>query len=233
MEDPWSTEEQVLERRRRSKWSILLRVTVTVVTVAAIAWFLPPYIYGWMHPDYSPPHPIKAVAISPDRPDFISDEFGFAVKFPGEPTRGEANFGDGDAALHTTTFQSGADEAGYRVSTANIGCTPGENDVELLLKDALESSVTSVTSTTNAVASAWEPKKVTVQNHPALETSYTFTQGKERLFVSIAVLMAGPRYFAVIATNPPDGGWDTFLSSFKVATDDGGVLPACAAIPTT
>lgn len=234
MEDPWATDgaDYPLVRKNRSKLKTLLGITVVLVMSAVAFWIVPPYIDGVLHPDSAPARPIKAVAISPDRPDFVSDDFGFAVKFPGEPVRGSVAAGLGKQSAQMTTFQSGANEAGYQVAATYLRCTPKAGDVELLLRDAVENSVKAVSTATESVAPRVEAKNVTVQNHPALEASYAVTYGKDKLHVSVAVLFAGSRYFAVLATNPPDGGWDTFLSSFKV-TADGGALPACAPTATT
>ena len=234
VEDPWAKEgvDYPAERQGRSKLSILLGASLVAVLAAGALWIVPPYIHGLLNPYSAPPRPIMAVAISPDRPDFVSADIGFAVKFPGEPVRHDSPATGGDQDQSLTTFKSGADEAGYLVSVMDMHCSPSAREVDPWLNESAEAAVKSMFPDDGSQSALVNQTFTTVDSHRAVQVEVTHGLGGQKKKFKVAVLFAGSKYFSLLAANPPDGSWDTFVKSLKVTADD-GALPECAPLATT
>jgi hypothetical protein len=232
VEDPWAKEgvDYPSERRGRSKLTLLLGAALVAVLAAGALWIVPPFIHGLLNPNSAPSRPIMAVAISADRPDFVSDDLGFAVKFPGEPVRHDSTGPGEDQVL--TTFKSGADEAGYLVSVMDLHCSPSASDVDPWLNESAAAAVKSMFPDDGSPGALVNPKFTTVASHRAVQAEVTQGVGGQKKDLKVAVLFAGSRYFSLVAANPPYGSWDTFVQSLRVTADD-GALPDCAPLATT
>jgi hypothetical protein len=182
---------------------------------------------GWIERAGNWAHSVHAAPIAAGQPAFAAVDYGFSIKFPANPVRtdGEADTGDGRVPM--VTYQSGPDIAGYRASALDLPCTPANGDLNARLKASLDSSVTAAASSSGSTVSGLVSAQLSVAGHQGLRYGYALVKGKQQVHVTVAAFFDGPRFFVLMATNPPAGAWDTFLGSFQIFSEP-GTLPECA-----
>jgi hypothetical protein len=173
-----------------------------------------------------------STAVPSTVPAFVSDEFGFSVRFPAKPIRQDQDVTQGEQKIAVTVFNAGPSATGYLVSTFTSVCSPKGDDIGARLKVSADGSVAGSASTQGATTKVAKQSPITVQGHPGLQTDFMLTKGSATLHVMSAVVIDGPRFYTLAEANPAAGAWDSFLKSFKI-TKDPAPLPECAPLATT
>ena len=214
-------------QKRPSKAPYFIAGIAAVATAALVLLGLNHFApIGEAAPDFSTPVPSTV-------PAFVSDEFGFSVRFPAKPTRQDRDLNQGGQKITIITFISaGSGNRGFGASTFTSVCTPKGDDVGTRLKVSADGSVTGAASASGSTSEVQKQTPITIQGHPGLQTEFTLAKDGSTLHMVDAVVIDGPRFYSLTATNPATGAWDNFLKSFKI-TKDPAPLPECAPFATT